>query len=90
MRNCLFIYARPSLLHNDQGGPKETTARKLFGDEMIGDKSFHNLMVWKETFNAGQISTIKVTYAIAVPLQENSVKTKKVKGNYKGIWPQEE
>jgi hypothetical protein len=74
---------------NDPGVPKKTTARKLFGDERIGDESFHNLMVWKETFEAGQVSIIEVAYRIAVPLQENSFKTMKVKGNYKGIWPQE-
>ena len=74
---------------NDQGVPKGTTARKLFGNERIGDESFHNLMVWKETFEAGQVSIIEVAYRIAVPLQENSFKTMKVKGNYKGIWPQE-
>ncbi|MDH4205565.1 MAG: hypothetical protein OEV45_08560 [Desulfobacteraceae bacterium] len=73
----------------DQGVPKRTHARKMFGDEMIGQESFHNLMVWKETFDPGQINTIEVAFEIAVPLQINSVKLKKVKGNYKGIWPQE-
>jgi len=76
-------------LTDDQEALHKVRARNLFGDEMIGNEKFHNLMVWKETFEAGQVSTIEVEYAIAVPLQKNRVKTKKVRGSYKGIWPQE-
>jgi len=63
--------------------------RSLFGKEIIGREVFRNLLVWKEVFEAGQVSTIEVAYQISIPLQRNIVKNKRVKGNYKGIWPQE-
>lgn len=64
-------------------------ARSLFGDQQIGKGTFQNLMVWKETFAPRQTRTVDVAYDLAVPLQENRVVRKKVRGNYKGTWPQE-
>ena len=46
-------------------------------------------MVWKDTFDPGQVRSIEVEYGIAVPLQKNSIVRRKEVGNYKGIWQQE-
>jgi hypothetical protein len=62
---------------------------KLFGRQFIGRESFQNLMVWEETFSPSQRKKVEVDYEIEIPLQENKVVRQKVKGNYKGVWPQE-
>jgi len=61
----------------------------LFKIKKIVDLSFHNLMVWAETFAPEQTRIVKVNYVIEIPLQESSWRKKRVKGNHKGIWPQE-
>lgn len=76
----------PLLTHTS---PEMTKGRSLFGKELIGKEVFQNLLVWKEMFNAGQVSTIEVGYLISLPLQKNSTKKEEVKGSYKNIWPQE-
>jgi hypothetical protein len=62
---------------------------KLFGRQFIGRETFQNLMVWEETFSPSQRKKVEVDYEIEIPLQESKVVRKKVKGNYKGVWPQE-
>ena len=62
---------------------------KLFGRQFIGRETFQNLMVWEETFSTAQHKKVDVSYQIHIPLQENKVVRKRVKGNYKGVWPQE-
>lgn len=64
-------------------------ARHVNGREMIGPEAFHNLMVWKETFQPGQSRTIRVDYGVSVPLQTYALRVEQARGNYKGIWPQE-
>ena len=62
---------------------------KLFGQQFIGRETFQNLMVWEESFSPAQQKKVEVDYEIEIPLQENKVVRKRVKGNYKGVWPQE-
>jgi hypothetical protein len=64
-------------------------AAKLFGRQFIGRETFQNLMVWEETFSPAQHKKVDVNYQIHIPLQKNIVVRKRVKGNYKGVWPQE-
>jgi len=73
----------------DAGEAPGSKARDVFGNERIGTSSFHNLMVWEDSFAAGETKTIEVAYTMAVPLQPNRVQKKTVTGNHKGIWPQE-
>jgi hypothetical protein len=88
------------LIHEYVSGEKEpenTTppddvtrdSMKLFGDQFMGSESFHNLMVWEETFRPLQRRNIEVKYELEIPLQENTVVRKNVKGSFKGVWPQE-
>jgi hypothetical protein len=63
--------------------------RTVFVTEKIGTEDFHNLMVWKETFDPRQTRHVHVHYAMAVPPQKNAWRQKKVSGSYKGVWPQE-
>jgi hypothetical protein len=62
---------------------------KLFGKQFIGRETFQNLMVWEETFSPLQRKNVEVDYEIEIPLQKRKVVRKKVKGSYKGVWPQE-
>lgn len=62
---------------------------EIYGIQKIGKGEYQNLMVWGEVFDPGQERNIEVRYSIEIPLQKNVWKQKKVKGNYKGIWPQE-
>lgn len=61
----------------------------LFGEQLIGQETFQNLMVWEEAFSPSQKKKVVVDYKIDIPLQENKTVRQKVKGNYKGVWPQE-
>lgn len=62
---------------------------KLFGEQFIGQETYQNLMVWEETFSPSQQKKVAVDYEIEIPFQENKTVRQKVKGNYKGVWPQE-
>ncbi len=62
---------------------------KLFGEQLIGLETFQNLMVWEETFLPSQQKKVAVDYEVDIPLQKNKTVRQKVKGNYKGVWPQE-
>jgi len=62
---------------------------QLMGIQKIGDDNYQNLMVWKESFAPLQKKQIEVRYVLEIPLQKNIVLTKKARGSYKGIWPQE-
>jgi len=62
---------------------------QLFGNQLVGQESFQNLMVWEEIFSPSQQKKVAVDYEIDIPLQENKTVRKKVEGNFKGVWPQE-
>jgi hypothetical protein len=61
----------------------------MLGEQIMGQETFQNLMVWEEIFSPGQTIKIEVSYEIQVPLQSRNIVREKVEGNYKGIWPQE-
>lgn len=65
------------------------SALSLFGEQRVGKHRLQNLMVWKETFSPNQTRSIVVDYALRIPPQRNQWMEERVRGNYKGIWPQE-
>ncbi len=66
-----------------------TRVAPVFPRETIGSATHANLMVWEEDFTPHQTRTVSVRYAIAIPAQTSVWQRKQVKGNHKGIWPQE-
>jgi hypothetical protein len=62
---------------------------RIMGGDSVGTSELGNLMVWAETFKPGETKAIILSYVMKVPLQDSRWSRRRVKGNYKGVWPQE-
>ena len=76
----------PDLKSGDKGVPVRP---KIFPVEKMGALKFHNLMVWPETFKPDETRVIEIKYILKVPTQNNRLIRNKVRGSYKGAWPEE-